>query len=86
MRMSKKTYLWLPLGLVPLVASLWESRYLIAGLYCLFLLWLFHPSGASAWRAQRRSPGSGAPRITTFSKVVFGVGVALSLWILYTRA
>lgn len=86
MRMSKKTHLWLPLGLVPLVANLWEGHYLIAGLYCLFLLWLFHPSGASAWRAQRRSTGSGVPRFTTISKVVFGFGVALSLWILYTRA
>ena len=86
MRTSKKTYLWLPLGFVPPIASLWAGRYLVASLYCLFLLWLFHPSGASAWRAQRRSPGRGVPRFTTFSKVVFGVGVALSLWILYTRA
>ena len=85
MRMSKKAWLLLPLGLVPPIASLWEGRYLIAALYCLFLLWLLHPSGASDCRAQLRSIGTGVARLTTFSKVVFGVGVALSIWILYTR-
>lgn len=86
MRMSKQTYLWLPLGLIPPIASLWKGHYLIAALYCLLLLWVFHPSGAPDWRAQLRSTRKGMPRFTTFSKAVLGIGVALSLWILVTRA
>lgn len=86
MRMSKQTYLWLPLGLIPPIASLWKGHYLIAVLYCLLLLWVFHPSGAPDWRAQLRSTRKGMPRFTTFSKAEFGTGVALSLWILVTRA
>lgn len=85
MQMSKKAYLWLPLALIPPVASLWTGRYLVATMYCLFLLWLFHPSGAPDWRAQLRSTRKGMPTFTTFSKVVFGIGGALSLWIVFTR-
>lgn len=51
MRMSKTTVLLLPLGLVPPIASLWEGRYLLGALNCLFLVWLFHPSGASDCRS-----------------------------------
>lgn len=52
-----RAYLWLPLGLVPPIASLWNGRYLLAALYSLFLLWTYHPRGLQDWRAKLRAAG-----------------------------
>ncbi len=84
MRISK-TYLWLPLGLVPPVFNLWAGRYLTAALYSVFLLWIFHPNGHPNWRANFRAAGvmGAARRMTKFSKVLFGMAVLLTFLILF---
>ena len=85
MPVSKKFYLFLPVGLFVVIYDLWEGRYVHSAFLGLNLLILFHPSGVRDWWAQRRSTGRVVfARNARFWKVVWGIWFALALLIIYS--